>query len=43
MIKEFEPIAQGVLNLIQEWEPRLLVLSKDIITVVVNFVLLITL
>jgi len=32
MIKEFEPIAQGVLNLIQEWEPRLLVLSKDIIT-----------
>jgi hypothetical protein len=32
MIKEFEPITQGVLSLIQEWEPRLLALSKDIIT-----------
>jgi len=32
MINEFEPITQGVLNLIQEWEPRLLVLSQDIIT-----------
>jgi hypothetical protein len=32
MIKEFEPITQGVLDLIQEWEPRLLVLSKDLIT-----------
>src|SRR5512133_1430167 len=32
MIKEFEPITQGVLSLIQEWEHRLLALSKDIIT-----------
>ena len=32
MIKEFEPITQGVINLIDEWEPRLLGLSKDIIS-----------
>jgi hypothetical protein len=32
MIKEFEPITQGVLYLIDEWEPRLLGLSKDTIS-----------
>ncbi len=32
MIKEFEPITQGLLNLIEEWEPKLLGISNDIIT-----------
>ena len=32
MIKEFEPIAQGILTLIDEWEPKLLGLPKDLIT-----------
>ena len=32
MIKEFEPIIQGVLTLIDEWEPRLLGLPNDVIT-----------
>jgi hypothetical protein len=32
MIKEFEPITQGVLTLIDEWETKLLRLSNDVIT-----------
>jgi hypothetical protein len=32
MIKEFDPITQGVLDLITEWEPKLLGLSNDMIT-----------
>jgi len=32
MIKEFEPVIRGVVNLIDEWEPRLLGLSKNIIS-----------
>jgi len=32
MIKEFEPVTKGVLNLIKEWEAKLLELGKDIIT-----------
>ncbi len=32
MIKEFEPITQGIFTLIKEWEPRLLELPGDLIT-----------
>ena len=32
MIKEFEPITEGVLTLINEWEPKLLGLQDDVIT-----------
>jgi hypothetical protein len=32
MIKEFEPIAQEILILIDEWEPKLSGLSNDLIT-----------
>jgi len=32
MIKEFEPITEGVLNLMIEWEPKLLELNNDLIT-----------
>ncbi len=32
MIKEFEPIAQGILTLMEEWEPRLLALPDAVIT-----------
>ena len=32
MIKEFEPVTKGVLNLVKEWEAKLLELGKDIIT-----------
>lgn len=32
MIKEFEPIIEGVLNLLQEWEPKLLSLEDELIT-----------
>jgi len=32
MFKEFEPISEGVLNLIEEWEPKLSRLPEDIIT-----------
>ncbi len=32
MIKEFEPITQGVLTLIDEWETKLLRLPNDVIT-----------
>jgi hypothetical protein len=32
MIKEFEPIVQGVLALIEEWEPRLLSLSDSVLS-----------
>jgi hypothetical protein len=32
MIIEFEPITQGVLNLIEEWEPKLLGLSNEMLT-----------
>ena len=32
MIKEFEPITQGLLTLIKEWEPKLSGLSKSVIT-----------
>ena len=33
MIKEFEPIVKGVLGLIEEWEPKLMGLSHDLITI----------
>jgi hypothetical protein len=32
MIKEFEPIAEGILSLIIEWEPKLLALQNNVIT-----------
>ncbi|MBN1413959.1 MAG: DinB family protein [Bacteroidales bacterium] len=32
MIKEFEPVVQGILSLVHEWEPKLLSLPTDIIT-----------
>src|SRR5512147_1490726 len=32
MIKEFEPITKGLLDLINEWEPKLLGLPEDLIT-----------
>lgn len=32
MVKEFEPIAEGVLTLIEEWEPILLGLSNDVLS-----------
>ena len=32
MIKEFEPVTQGLLTLIHEWEPRLSGLPDDVIT-----------
>jgi hypothetical protein len=32
MIKEFEPVVQGLLNLIDEWEPKLINLPNDVIT-----------
>lgn len=32
MIKEFEPITEGVLNLINEWESKLLRLDNELIT-----------
>lgn len=32
MIKEFEPITQGLLTLIDEWEPKLMGLSEDVIS-----------
>lgn len=32
MIKEFEPIIQGVLTLIDEWEPKLTSLSDEVIS-----------
>jgi hypothetical protein len=32
MIKEFEPITQGILTLIDEWEPKLSSLPNDVIT-----------
>ncbi len=32
MIKEFEPITEGVLQLIKEWEPKLLGLKNELIT-----------
>lgn len=31
MIKEFEPVVQGILTLVQEWEPRLAGLSHEVI------------
>ena len=31
MLREFEPIVQGILTLVQEWEPRLLELSNEVI------------
>ena len=32
MIKEFEPIVQGILHLVDEWEPRLSGLPEEVIT-----------
>jgi len=32
MLKEFEPITQGVLTLVDEWEPKLLGLPNDVIS-----------
>jgi predicted MPP superfamily phosphohydrolase len=32
MIKEFEPISQGLLTLIDEWEPKLMKLSNEVIS-----------
>lgn len=32
MIKEFEPIIQGLLTLIDEWEPKLIILSNEVIS-----------
>ncbi len=32
MLKEFEPIVNGISNLIQEWQPKLLSLDNKIIT-----------
>ncbi|MDO8898608.1 MAG: DinB family protein [Bacteroidales bacterium] len=32
MIKEFEPIIQGLLSLIEEWEPKLSSLSSEVIS-----------
>ena len=32
MIKEFEPIIQGLLTLIEEWEPKLTSLSDEVIS-----------
>jgi 2-hydroxy-3-keto-5-methylthiopentenyl-1-phosphate phosphatase len=32
MIKDFEPITQGILTLIEEWEPELLRLSNKVIS-----------
>ena len=32
MIKEFEPVADGVLTLLREWEPKLLRLDNEVIT-----------
>ena len=32
MIKEFEPIVQGIIDLVGEWEPKLLKLPNDVIT-----------
>ena len=32
MIKEFEPVVQGLLTLIDEWEPKLMNLPNDLIT-----------
>jgi hypothetical protein len=32
MIKEFEPVAQGILNFLEQWEPKLAGLDNDIIT-----------
>jgi hypothetical protein len=32
MIKEFEPMTEGVLNLMNEWESKLLNLDKELIT-----------
>jgi hypothetical protein len=32
MEKEFEPVVQGVLTLLDEWEPKLLKLPSDVIT-----------
>ncbi len=32
MIKEFEPVTEGILILIREWEPRLLSLGNEVIT-----------
>ena len=32
MIKEFEPITQGLLSLIEEWEPKLTRLSNEVIS-----------
>lgn len=36
MIQEFEPITQGVIALIDEWEPKLLSLSDDVISKIRN-------
>ncbi|MBN1789941.1 MAG: DinB family protein [Bacteroidales bacterium] len=32
MIKEFEPVIHGILSLLDEWEPRLLALTNEVIT-----------
>jgi hypothetical protein len=32
MIKEFEPISQGLLTLVDEWEPKLMKLSNEVIS-----------
>lgn len=32
MIKEFEPVVQGLLSLLDEWEPKLLKLPDEVIT-----------
>jgi hypothetical protein len=32
MIKEFEPVVQGLLQLLPEWESRLSVLANEVIT-----------
>jgi len=32
MIKEFEPVTRGVVQLVEEWETKLLKLDKDLIT-----------
>jgi len=32
MIKEFEPVTAGIINLTEEWEPKLLGLRDEVIT-----------
>jgi len=36
MVKEFEPVAEGVIHLINEWEPKLLALQKGVISGIRN-------